>query len=144
MSNRFRMVKISSLGSVLGLVQVFILFFTEKLEIKGASLGTATGILFGVVVLVRSFHLMKKGIFVDIMTPKGRKITFFGVFPMLIILAVLFSFVMVRYFPEYDLSRGSMQFLTFFILISSLIVTGGIYLLEAHYGNKFYIGKWNE
>lgn len=114
--------------------------FISKLNIPGAMSGISCGIIVSIIELRRCFRLAKKGVFVSAISKRSRKILFLLIFPLAIILGVLFLYSLKIFFPGLNIYGACTTGLLFFGL-SSGIGAIGIYALERHYGNKFYIGR---
>lgn len=135
-----RFIKVAFWCSSLALAQIMLLFLSFNVVLGGALCGIVCGVLFSVVTLRRYFRLARESIFIDEMDSYEKK-TLFSVLFVIIAFGVLGAFLITHYFPQFNLKTTYLTLISFFVFISFAIDALGIYFLERHYNEKFYIGK---
>lgn len=113
----------------------------NQVNLAGAFCGVISGILAGIIGLIRSKRLASKGIFIDKMTKKELVYLFLVILPLFILLGTMFVFLRKKYFPNLDLTSAINSALLLFCFTLFFVGVLGICFLERRYGKKFYIGK---
>ena len=112
-----------------------------EIQTAGALSGVMLGALLGFVALCRSYLLAQKGIFVDRMSRRERKVMFLIVWPLFGIAAVCLAFIKHIYLPDLGLSKVVGTGLPAFLFVFSLVGIAGIGWLERRYSRRFYLWK---
>ena len=97
-----------------------------EIQTAGALGGVILGVLLGFVALRRSYRLAQKGVFVDKMTGRERRIMFFIIWPLFGVGAICLIFVKYIYLPDLDLSKVVGTGLAVFLFVFSLVGIAGI------------------
>ena len=140
-----RLIKNTFLLLVFILIGVFQQLLRGSLRFDKAALGgTILGLILSVFLLKRQFRLAQRGLFVDKISRRDRKVVFYVMFPLCIAVGISVSFIQNRYFPNFDLLKAYGTAFLFFSLILCGLESVGIYYLERRYGEKFYIAKRKE
>jgi hypothetical protein len=121
-------------------IQFVILLLKNEVHIAGALLGGICGIASGLVWLRRSRCLARQGIFVDTPTRRDRRVSFV-IFLLVIVSGILIPQVRDQFRPSVNSKERIITAVSFFAFFWCGIEMLGIYFMERHYKEKFYMGK---